>query len=84
MSYKIKITRLDSSHKNLRTDEVVGTVEELPTVGNSLDLVGKSLTPGPGMTFRLVTTSIIQKVEEDKFFTENSTYAWELLNDDDK
>lgn len=75
--------RLQSNHKNLRTDEVEGqVVNGLPTVGHPFILVGKSLTPG--MDARLVETTPVQSVEGEgnsfTFETQNSKYQliiWE-------
>jgi hypothetical protein len=82
--YGVKLTKVESNHKNLRTDTVEGVTEKLPAVGDSFVLIGKSLTEG--MNARIVYTTEIQFVEnmgnEYMFKTRNSTYKMEVLTED--
>ena len=84
---KCRLTRLNSVHRNLRTDEVVGICPFKPRVGVPFMLSGKPLNPNAHV--RLVETTKIIKAtpsEEGKvieFETENSVYKWEHLIDPD-
>lgn len=80
--YKVKLTRIESNHTNLRTDSVEGFTLQLPIKGSGLRVVGDSLTPG--MSARVVNTSEIQSVDiksdkEFDFTTLNSSYKLEVL-----
>jgi hypothetical protein len=79
---KVKLTKLESNHKNLRTESIVGEAALIPTAGLCFRVVGKSLTAG--LTHRLVTTSEVQSVYEHSnnkyiFHTLNSKYELEVL-----
>lgn len=80
--HKVRLKKIESSHTKLRTNEVVGITNELPTVGESFALVGESLTKG--MDARLVHTTEIQSVDlkdsKYTFKTHNSTYELEILS----
>lgn len=82
-SYKVKLTKLQSNHNNLRTDSVEGFSLELPEVGKSFQLVGDPLTAGA--LFRGVFTTEIKNVErmgnEFVFHTMNSKYKLEVLGE---
>jgi hypothetical protein len=82
--YKVKLTKVESNHNNLRTNEIEGITQELPSVGKSFQLVGESLTQG--MNARIVYTTEIQFVEnmgnEYMFKTLNSTYKVEVLGEE--
>ena len=82
IEHKVKLTKIESNHNNLRTDIIEGITLELPEVGKSFVLAGKPLTPGTDI--RLVTTTEIKNVEkidnEYKFKTLNSTYKLEVLD----
>jgi len=80
--FKTLLTKVESNHTRLRTNEVEGTTIALPEVGKSFALVGKSLTEGA--PFRLVNTSEITEVEklsedELQFKTLNSIYKLKVL-----
>jgi hypothetical protein len=79
---KGKLTRVNSSHKRLRTDEVVGDFEDLPCEGYCFEMSAPPLDPK--MDIRWIVTSPVQKIELDdgkmyRFATENSTYKLEVL-----
>ena len=72
-----KLIRMLSNHQNLRTDEVIGKITELPQVGHNLHLIGESIDPNK--YYRDIQTSEIQTVQYNKnkeyiFTTNNSTY----------
>ena len=81
MEYQVKLTKLRSSHKNLRTDVVEGIALDLPKEGDYFQIFGEGLEFGT----RVVTTTAIQKVEklgnEYLFHTLNSTYKLEVLDE---
>lgn len=73
---KAKLVRIKSNHNNLRTDEVEGEIDKLPTIGESFLLCGAGLVFGT----RYITTTPVQSVEkvDNKTFnfkTENSEYS---------
>ncbi len=84
---KCRLTRINSVHQNLRTDEIVGGCPEAPRMGALFLMTAKSLDPAKHV--RLVETTRIVKVtssEEGKvieFETKNSIYKWEHLVDPD-
>ncbi len=77
--YKVKLTKVRSNHNNLRTDEILGVTEKLPTKGEDFNLLGKGLEFGT----RSVRTTPVEKIEqidnEYLFHTRNSTYKLEVL-----
>lgn len=70
------LVRLESTNNNLRTNEIEGEYDKVPTPGEPFVLIGEPLDPRAH--FRMVTTSTVQDVEHfpDKirFTTRNSTY----------
>ena len=79
---KVKLTKIESTHSNLRTDTVEGMCTNLPEVGMSFVLWSEPLTTGHH--YRQVATSPVQSVEvlsADvlRFKTLNSIY--ELATD---
>lgn len=79
-----KLTRLESSHSNLRTDYMPGFFANLPQVGTAFAILGEPLTRGA--IARSVVTSTIQEVTElsdteYEFKTRNSTYRLEIYPD---
>jgi len=83
--YNVKLTKIRSSHENLRTDEIVGFCNELPILDLTFVMYGEGLELKEAV--RIVTTTRVQHVETIgniiNFGTENSLYKLELLNDDD-
>ncbi len=79
-----RLTRIRSTHQNLRTCEIVGECPFEPAKGISFSMTATPLDPA--MTVRLISTTKILKTtpsEEGKvmeFETENSAYKWELLD----
>lgn len=84
---KVKLTRLSSTHENLRTTVVEGTSDALPEVGKPFKLIGEPLDPAA--SFRMVYTTPIQHLEVVgdvyRCRTENSLYEIEVTRvDNDK
>lgn len=84
MTYKVKLTKVKSTHTNLRTDTVEGTAFALPEVGDSFAMFGEPLDPNVG-NMRGVYTTEIKSCErignEFQFTTLNSTYRLEVLEE---
>lgn len=76
---KARLTKIVSSHNNLRTDEVVGELAFWPSTGERICMLGESLTDPDA--HRSVITSPICKIEGDLFHTLNSVYRLERLDD---
>lgn len=78
---KVCLTRIESTHNNLRTDVVEGEALWEPVVGSHFVMTAKSLTD-PVKT-RVITTSTITSISllDNRIFfeTENSTYCLEKL-----
>lgn len=71
------MTRLDSSHQNLRTDSVEGDAPRLPAIGRRFVMAAPPLDPAADI--RLVETSPVMTVSNDGFTTLNSRYKLEVL-----
>lgn len=85
--YKVKLTKIKSSHNNLRTDEIEGETEHLPEVGRSFILKAEPLE-NLEANFRSVYTTEIEHVEKHengyRFNTKNSIYHLEVLDESEK
>lgn len=82
MSFTYRLIQLNSTHRNLRTREVLGDVMIPPRLGGFLIFQGEGLEE-PGV--RQIVTSEIQELDELTggrvlFSTLNSTYLLEPLN----
>lgn len=81
MEYLVRLTKIRSNHKNLRTDEIEGVTLDLPKEGKYFQMFGKGLEFGT----RAITTTTIKKVEqmgsEYLFHTLNSTYKLEVMDE---
>lgn len=81
-----KITKIVSTHNNLRTNDMVGVTPQIPEVGKFFSIFGESLSFKGGM--RAITTTLVQESNFDSatktftFKTENSTYTLEILDKD--
>ena len=81
-TYHVVLTKVESNHNNLRTNEIEGHTLYLPDVGQGFNLVGESLTPG--LSHRMINTTEVKSVEsigqdEYLFKTLNSTYKLKVL-----
>lgn len=77
---KVKLTKKQSNHNNLRTDEMIGTLQNKPELGYGITVYGEGIVFGT----RIIQTSPIQKIEvlSDGILelkTENSIYTLEFL-----
>ena len=81
---KIKLTKIESSHNNVRTKETIGEAPILPEIGKSFILFGDSLEFEGGIrTIHTSTIEEIEKITEKELIikTLNSTYKIEILED---
>ena len=85
--YPVRLKKIESNHQNLRTNQIVGWAPNLPTEGEQFFMYGKSLEIPDGT--RYIRTTKIQKVQdiltgkvpEILFYTLNSTYALEIIDE---
>ena len=89
--YNARLTKIESNHKNLRTNSMEGEISDLPKVGFPLIIVNdKPLDTSGGADSRIIWTTNIVEVNkksdnEYEFTTRNSTYKLEILGKaDDK
>ena len=81
-----RLTRINSVHRNLRTDEVEGDCFGRPVEGVPFNMTGAPLDPDS--TIRIVqTTDVIETISSQdglsiEFKTQNSTYLWEHFSTD--
>ena len=77
--YDCTLTQLESTHDNVRTRQIVGKCDELPTVGKMFYMTSEPLDPGYAV--RLFKSSPVQdvlmteRVDTIRFRTENSQYV---------
>lgn len=76
--FKVKMTKKESNHKNLRTDEIEGYTSNLPASGENFILLSKGLEQG----VRIIRTTPVTETVDDIFKTRNSTYRFEILERD--
>ena len=79
--YQGKLTKISSTHINLRTNEVVGFFETLPELNEPFQIVSEPLDST--MDFRQVTTTPIKNLTVYdnlyRFSTANSEYELEVF-----
>ena len=79
--YIVKLTKIESNHDHLRTNEVEGVTNILPEVGKNFTLIGEPLTDGANV--RIINTTEIKSVDKEEntiiFKTLNSTYQLDIL-----
>lgn len=75
MIYFVKITRIDSSNQNLRTQSVSGICKNLPMPTEQFKMISKSLTKQGEI--RLIETSQIKSITTNN---NGSIYEFETLN----
>lgn len=79
----IKLTKVRSSHDNLRTDTVLGGIAAIPVVGDYMAVWAESLDGDPEKV-RIISTSLIKNVSVSgsvyEVETQNSAYTVEILN----
>ena len=66
-----KLTKISKNPNDLRTKEVIGELSFVPEIGTIIEMKAKALVVGD---YRLVTTSVIQRIEGSLYYTQNSIY----------
>jgi hypothetical protein len=66
-----KLTKISKNPNDLRTNEVIGELSFVPKIGTIIEMKAKALVAGD---YRLVTTSVIQRIERSLYYTQNSIY----------
>jgi len=79
---KVLLTKLFSSHENLRTRSVMGFSHDLPVVGEPFVLFSNPLDPAASI--RVVRTTPVEKTLDppngsSEFWTANSHYRIDIL-----
>lgn len=74
---RVRLTKVESTHNNLRTDVVEGECSHLPTIGLRFVMYSDPVEVFGNM--RYVSTSPVQAITQDGFRTLNSTYKLEVL-----
>lgn len=79
---QVRLTKLNSTHNNLRTDVIEGECIYLPRTGYSFVMTSEPLNPNA--SFRQIATSNVQSIftlndKSMEFKTMNSTYLLEVL-----
>ena len=75
--YKVKLTKKQSSHNNVRTNEIVGYAYALPQEGDHFCMFSEGLEMG----VRIIKTTPIVALTEGEFKTQNSTYGFEVIEE---
>ena len=76
-----RLTRLNSVHRNLRTDEIVGECPYAPVKGAPFYMSASPLDPAADVR-SIVTTRVTKTTSSEaggviEFETKNSVYKWE-------
>lgn len=77
MQTKIRMTRIESNHENLRTPFVEGILLTPLEVGEEILVAAEPLNKA--FAVRYVTTTPIQRIEGNVYHTANSVYLIEVL-----
>jgi hypothetical protein len=77
MPTKVRLTRIESSHNNLRTNSVEGFLHTELKVGNPIVVTAAPLNKS--FDARAVTTTDIERIEGNRYYTRNSIYEIEVL-----
>lgn len=80
-TYRVRLTKIHSSNKNIRTESVEGITKQLPTEGHAFLMTADPIDPLADI--RLIQTTVVESVEsvgnEYRFYTRNSYYKLEVL-----
>lgn len=78
------LTRIESIHSNLRTDEVFGETKDLPMIGKSFVMSADPINENAFI--RVIETSPVKEVRHHteegslEFWTNNSHYGLQILD----
>ena len=75
--FKVKITKSQSNHNNVRTNEITGFAYAKPQEGEPFCMFSEGLEMG----VRIIKTTPIISMGEGTFTTQNSTYGFEVLEE---
>jgi hypothetical protein len=80
-TFNVTLTKIESTHNNVRTNETTGHTLALPEVGKNFFMTAPPLESGG---VRMINTTEIKEVEihsetEFTFKTQNSTYKVQVL-----
>ncbi len=75
---KVKLTKIASTHNNLRTTEIQGTLAYPIEVGESIIIYSEALDGIPDHT-RVLRTTPVLRIENTLYYTKNSTYRIEYI-----
>lgn len=81
---QVKLTRLESNHQKLRTDEVVGYTHELPELNQVFQMTAPPLSEGLVRIIHTTPVLVLERKPDGKtylFTTRNSKYKLEILGD---
>lgn len=83
---KVKLKKIESTHNNLRTDEIEGHTTHIPEVGHGFVLFAPPLEYGNMRTVFTTPAKEVSWVETDRKFlfqTQNSKYELTVIDDKD-
>lgn len=81
MMHRVRLVRLESTHNNMRTDEIIGECIALPKEGERFIMTAPPLKTPHGHR-EIVTTPVLHVVRGPfchLFKTKNSSYQLDLL-----
>lgn len=85
MKLKVKLTKIESTHNNLRTNDMIGEMICLPEVGRGIVVLNdQPLDPTVGDHRKIETSPVTEILEKSdnmyKFKTLNSIYRLDILD----
>ena len=80
--YKVRLTKIESNHNNLRTDTIEGCTAKLPQVREPFCMYAEPIDPDASVRF--IKTTLVAEITspvvgEFEFKTKNSTYRLTVL-----
>ena len=77
MIYKVKLTKIQSDHNNIRSNEIIGVTSFLPKMGERFQMLSEALDKSHGANTRHVETSPITNIFgiNSKTLTLHTTYS---------
>lgn len=83
--HKVRLTKIQSEHNNVRTNEVVGVTSSLPKIGDRFQMLSEAIDKSQGANVRYIETSPVESLKsscENTIImkTHYSTYELEVLD----
>lgn len=77
MIYKVKLTKIQSDHNNIRSNEIIGVTSFLPKMGERFLMLSEALDKSQGANARYIETSPITNIFKvsDNIMTLHTTYS---------